>query len=154
MSALSASARASSGRRPAMSRRPSSPYSASAAAREATKTRCAAHGSPDGSTFTARFYSQNLLRWDVPRAALLVASAIPFGVFAALLWWNAARRRPGGDAVWIALFAAFGSFVVIYANSYFGHVLAGTFFLLSYVLAVDRDKHFYLAGFFSGCAVA
>jgi hypothetical protein len=85
--------------------------------------------------------------------AVVVAAALPFALFAALLWWRAARERRG-DAVWIALATAFSSYVVIYGSSYFGHVLAGTFFLLSYALTVDCDKDFYLAGFFSGCAVA
>jgi hypothetical protein len=86
--------------------------------------------------------------------AVAVAAALPFAIFATLLWWRAARVRPGSRAVWLALAAAFSSFVLIYGSSYFGHVLAGTFFLLSYVLAIDLDKRFHIAGLLAGCAVA
>ena len=86
--------------------------------------------------------------------AILIAAALPFAIFATLLWWRIARDRPGPSAVWYALVAAFGTSILNYGNAFFGHVLAGTFLLLSWVLSIDRNRYYLSAGLLAGCAVA
>lgn len=85
---------------------------------------------------------------------VVFASAVPFAVFAALVFSRVRRSfaRTGG-AVWLALLAACGSCLLSYGGIFFGHMLAATFFLAAYALAVDREKHFVLAGFLGSCAV-
>ncbi len=87
--------------------------------------------------------------------AIVVAAAIPFAVYALLIWLRLLRRTAlsPSRATWYALLAAFGTSVFNYGNSYFGHVLAGALFLLSYVLAIERERYFVLAGALGGFAV-
>jgi len=85
----------------------------------------------------------------------LVASAIPFSIFALLIYFRLRRTSAlsPSEAVWWSLLAAFGTSIFNYGNSYFSHVLAGTLFLASYLLAVERERHFAWAGLLGGCAV-
>jgi hypothetical protein len=85
---------------------------------------------------------------------VVVACAIPFAVFAALVFSRVRRNlaSPRG-AVWIALMAACGTCLANYGGMFFGHMLAATFFIAAYALAVDRERHFALAGFLGSCAV-
>jgi hypothetical protein len=85
---------------------------------------------------------------------VLFASAIPFGVFAALVFARVRRHATSpGAAVWIAWIAAFGTCLGNYGGCFFGHMLAATLFLAAYALAVDRERHFLVAGFLGSAAV-
>jgi hypothetical protein len=86
--------------------------------------------------------------------AVFIAAGVPFAIFALLLLWRALRGGIApGRAVWTALGAAFGTCLASYGGIYFGHMLASTLFLGAYVLAVERQQRFVLAGFLGGCAV-
>lgn len=83
-----------------------------------------------------------------------VCAALPFALFALLLLVRLLRERaPPRTAVWLALGAAFGTCLANYGGIYFGHLLAATLFLASYVLACERQERFVLAGFLGGSAV-
>ena len=84
----------------------------------------------------------------------VVAAAIPFAAFVALLQRRAAKWMRGSDAVWIALLAAFGTVAFPYAGMYLGHVLAGALFVFAYHFATsDRERDAYLAGVLAGLTV-
>jgi hypothetical protein len=84
----------------------------------------------------------------------LVACAVPFAIFAALLLRRLFREgQPARAAVWLTLAAAFGTFLAHYGASFFGCMLAGTLLLGCYVLAAEKEERFGWAGFLGGCAV-
>jgi hypothetical protein len=84
----------------------------------------------------------------------LVASSVPFAIYATLLLWRLLREqgRPR-VAVPLSMVAAFGTCVANYANVYFGHMLGAVLLLGAYVLACERERHFVVAGFLGGCSV-
>ncbi|MHB8419514.1 MAG: glycosyltransferase family 39 protein [Myxococcales bacterium] len=84
----------------------------------------------------------------------VLAAGVPFAIFAVLLLARLLREglRPRA-AVWAALAAAFGTCIVNCGNTFFGHMLAGTLFLGSFILACELERDFVLAGFLGGCAV-
>ncbi len=84
----------------------------------------------------------------------LVAAAIPFSIFAVLLLARLSRVAPPSRAAWMALTTAFGTCLVCYGGMFFSHMLAATLFLAAYVLAIDRQRSFVLAGFLGAMAVA
>jgi hypothetical protein len=85
---------------------------------------------------------------------IVVCCAIPFAIFAALVFSRVRRRaRSPSAAVWITLAATCGTCLLNYGGFFVGHMLAATFFIAAYALAVDREKHFVLAGFLGSCAV-
>ena len=84
---------------------------------------------------------------------VVVACAIPFAVFAALVFARVRRRASPKGAVWLALTAVCGTCLLNYAGFFLGHMLAATLFIAAYALAVDREKHFALAGFLGSLAV-
>ncbi len=84
----------------------------------------------------------------------LVACAVPFAIFATLLLRRLlGQGTPAASAVWLTMAAVFGTFLAHYGASYFGCMLAAALLLGGYVLAVEQDKRFALAGFLGGCAV-
>jgi hypothetical protein len=62
----------------------------------------------------------------------VVAAAIPFGMFVLLLQRRAATGLPAREAVWVAFLAAFGTPLLSYGSTYFGHMLSGTLFVFAY----------------------
>lgn len=85
---------------------------------------------------------------------IVVACAIPFAIYAALVFARVRKgsRSPRG-AVWIALAAACSTCLLDYGGFFLGHMLAATLFLAAYALAVDREKHFLVAGLLGSAAV-
>ena len=85
----------------------------------------------------------------------LVGGAIPFAAFLAMLWWRLMQRGDwrARSTVPLALLAGFGSVLFNYGNAYFGHMLAATCFLGAWVLLMDVQRHFVLAGCLISCAV-
>jgi hypothetical protein len=84
-----------------------------------------------------------------------VACAIPFAVFAMLVFRRLARRGLSLRAVvWITLGAAFASPLRCYGSQFLGNMLAATLFLGAYVLAVEDEDNFELAGLLGGLAGA
>jgi len=96
-------------------------------------------------------------RADIARAVhlgTLVCAAIPFSLFALLLLWRA--RREGASATVatvVALGCVFGTFAFNYGGAFFGHMLAATFLVGGWALAVEKKERFVLAGFLGGCSV-
>lgn len=85
---------------------------------------------------------------------ILVASAIPFAVFTALVFSRVRRRASSASAaVWITLLGVYGTCLFNYGTIFYGHILAAAFFVGAYSLAVDREKYFFLAGFLGAAAV-
>jgi hypothetical protein len=82
----------------------------------------------------------------------LVAAAVPFTIFALLLFHQAARRLDDAHAILIALVAAFSTCLVNYGDVFFGHMMAAALIVGSYALAKER-RRLALAGFIGGCAV-
>jgi hypothetical protein len=85
-------------------------------------------------------------------ASDLVAAAVPFSIFALLLFLQAARRLDDVHASIIALVTAFSTCLVNYGNVFFGHMMAAALIVGSYALAKER-KHLVLGGFVGGCSV-
>ncbi len=86
--------------------------------------------------------------------ALVLACAIPFGVFTALVFGRVRRvARSPAAAVWITLLASLGTCLANYASIHFGHVMAVMFLIAAYSLAVDRERHFALAGLSASLSV-
>jgi hypothetical protein len=86
--------------------------------------------------------------------AIVVASAIPFALFAALVFARVRRRaRTPRAAVWIALMAVCGTCLLNYGGFFLGHMMAAMLFIAAYRLAVDRERSFLFAGFLGSCAV-
>jgi hypothetical protein len=84
----------------------------------------------------------------------IFASAVPFTVFAWLVWKRVARAAKSASAtVWVTMLAVFGTCLENYAGMYLGHMLAAAFFVGAYALAVDRRERFVLAGFLGSLAV-
>jgi hypothetical protein len=84
----------------------------------------------------------------------VLGAAVPFALFALMLLWRLLGQRTGPRAaVWWTLGGAFGTCLANYGGTFFGHMLAATLFLGSYVLACEREERFVLAGFLGGCAV-
>jgi hypothetical protein len=83
----------------------------------------------------------------------IVASAIPFGAFAYLLYRRAARGIPRRAAVFIALLAALGTPLLSYAGMYLGHTLSGALFVFSYDAATRPRPRALVAGVLAGLAV-
>jgi len=84
----------------------------------------------------------------------LVAAAIPFAAFVALLRSRAAKWVGNGEAVWIALLAAFGTSAFPYSGMYMGHVLAGALFVFAYHFATsDPERRAYACGLLAGLTV-
>ncbi len=82
-----------------------------------------------------------------------VACAVPFAVFAMLVLWRLSRRGLSlRAAVWMTLAVAFGTPLAVYGGQYLGNMLAATLFLGAYVLAIEREEGFVLAGFLGGLA--
>jgi hypothetical protein len=99
---------------------------------------------------------QHATRVDIGAAVLLgevFASALPFGAFVLLVARRASRAVSPRDAVWMALAGACGTFVLPYAGTYMGHVLAGTLFVVAYHEATSMPGRAALAGFLAGLAV-
>lgn len=95
--------------------------------------------------------------WDRAQAvhlANVVGAAAPFAIFLLLLLARARREGLGpAQATLVALLAGFGTFLFNYGGAFFGHMLAAAFLVGGWVLAVDRQERFVLAGFLGGCAV-
>ncbi len=89
----------------------------------------------------------------------IVASAIPFGAFVLLLERRAELSMRAQEAVWVALLAAFGTPLLSYGSTYFGHMLSGTLFVFAYRAAnlatSDRQPFRWalVAGFLAGLGV-
>jgi hypothetical protein len=89
----------------------------------------------------------------------IVAAALPFGAFVLLLERRAERDMPARQAVWFALLAAFGTPLLSYGATYFGHMLSGTLFVFAYDAATratsDREPSRWalIAGFCAGLGV-
>jgi hypothetical protein len=65
-------------------------------------------------------------------------------------------RKEGLDparSVVLAMLVGFGTFAFNYGGAFFGHMLAAAFLVAGWSLAVDKQKHFVLAGFLGGCSV-
>jgi hypothetical protein len=93
---------------------------------------------------------------DVDVAVLLgdvVASAIPLGAFALLLYRRAARGIAHPEAVFVALLATLGTSLLSYGGVYLGHALGGALFLYSYDEATRPKPRALLAGVLAGLAV-
>src|SRR5580704_5824410 len=58
-----------------------------------------------------------------------VAAALPFAAFVLLLERRAERGMSAPAAVWVAFLAAFGTPLLSYGSTYFGHMLSGTLFV-------------------------
>jgi len=65
----------------------------------------------------------------------IVAAALPFGAFVLLLERRAERGMGAQEAVWVALLAAFGTPLLSYGSTYFGHMLSGALFVFAYEAA-------------------
>ena len=86
--------------------------------------------------------------------AIATTSAIPFGIFAALVLHRVlnAAAAVRGWPVWAVSLCLFGTFVWIYAGIFMAHTLAGLLLVASYVLAAERGRWYLLAGLLGGCA--
>jgi hypothetical protein len=83
----------------------------------------------------------------------VVACAIPFAVFAMLVFRRLARRGLSPRAaVWVTLAAAFASPLRCYGAQFLGNMLAATLFLGAYILAIEQEEDFVLAGLLGGLA--
>jgi hypothetical protein len=82
----------------------------------------------------------------------LVAAAVPFAIFALLLFHQAARFLDDARAIVIALVTAFSTCLVNYGNVFFGHMMAAALIVGSYALAKER-RRLLLAGLIGGCSV-
>jgi hypothetical protein len=81
-----------------------------------------------------------------------VAAAVPFALFAVLVYGRAASRLGAPAALRVAWASAFSTCLFNYGNIYYGHMLAALLFLAAYLLAADHGRCA-LAGFLGGCSV-
>jgi hypothetical protein len=80
----------------------------------------------------------------------LVCGVIPFVMLLWLLYREAQRRTAAFPPALLAMLPLYGSFVFIYAGTFYNHVLSALLLLLSYIFM--KDKRFMLAGLFAGLA--
>ncbi|HVP11094.1 MAG TPA: hypothetical protein VMV94_07910 [Phycisphaerae bacterium] len=86
--------------------------------------------------------------------AIATTSAIPFGIFGALVLRRVLTGGAGarGWQVWLVSLCLFGTFVSIYGGFFMAHTLAGLFLVSSYILAAEQGRWFWFAGLLGGCA--
>lgn len=78
-----------------------------------------------------------------------ICGSIPFALICTIFWRD--RRRTGaGDAWAVATLPLFGSFLFVYAGSFYNHLLGSLFILLAARSMLDRK--YLVAGLWAGCA--
>jgi len=75
----------------------------------------------------------------------LVCGTLPFLIILFFLFQAVSNSRKQGDLspVVLVLLAFYGSFLFLYTGTYFGHLLAGLFVFLSYLLLKKQTHHFW-----------
>jgi hypothetical protein len=82
----------------------------------------------------------------------VLVAALPFSLFAVLVYRRAASRLDAPVALRVAWASAFSTCLFNYGNIYYGHMLAALLFLAAFLLAADHGRCG-LAGFLGGCSV-
>lgn len=90
------------------------------------------------------------------RSALItggwLAGSLPFAIMVILLFLGIRKINTGISPVLLSALPFYGSFIFIYAGTFFSHVLTACLLLIAYILLKDRKRYF-LAGCFSGLAL-
>jgi hypothetical protein len=84
----------------------------------------------------------------------VLVSALPLGLFLLMVLIRLLKEgMPPRRAVWTALLLGYGTSLLVYGSVMFSHMLAATLLVAAYVLAVEREERFVLAGFLGSSAV-
>ena len=81
----------------------------------------------------------------------IVAGSVPFAVIMLLVWQRVRRSAWRIAPSTVVLLTFFGSFLFIYAGSFFGHLIGAMFVLLA--LRAKTLEHYVWTGVWGGCAV-
>ncbi len=92
----------------------------------------------------------NLWGTHVLMLGSFLLGSLPFVLMLLVLFKRIAGNRKSVSPVLLSTLPFYGSFVFIFAGTYFAHVFAGILLLLSYVF-LKRDRWF-IGGFFAGLA--
>jgi hypothetical protein len=80
----------------------------------------------------------------------LICGSIPFAIFMLLSLIGVKRNKSGLAPVLLSCMPFYGSFIFVFAGTYFTHILSGLLLLIAYIY-LKRSK-FFLAGLFAGLA--
>ncbi|MFA6923767.1 MAG: hypothetical protein WC223_05875 [Bacteroidales bacterium] len=74
--------------------------------------------------------------------------SLPFVIIITLTFLALRKLKPSFSPVLLVMLAFYGSFIFVFSGTYFNHILAGLFLLLSYIEL--KEKKYFLSGVFLG----
>jgi len=80
----------------------------------------------------------------------LICGSIPFVIFMVLSFVGMKRTKSGISPVLLSCMPFFGSFIFVFAGTYFTHMMSGLLLLIAYIYL--KKSGFILAGLFAGLA--
>ena len=79
-----------------------------------------------------------------------ICGSLPFVLFLLLALLAIHKKKPSVSPVFLVMMPFYGSFIFVFAGTYFAHIISAFLLLLAYLFL--KDKKYFLAGLFSGLA--
>jgi hypothetical protein len=79
-----------------------------------------------------------------------ITGSLPFVLFMLLAFFAIAKKEPSVSQVFLVMMPFYGSFIFVFAGTYFAHIMSAFLLLVAYLFL--KDKKYILAGLFSGLA--
>lgn len=79
-----------------------------------------------------------------------ICGSLPFVLFMLLALFAIRKKNPSVSPIFLVMMPFYGSFIFVFAGTYFAHIISAFLLLLAYLFI--KDKKYVLAGLFSGLA--
>ena len=79
-----------------------------------------------------------------------ICGSLPFVLFMLLALFAIRKKNPSVSPVFLVMMPFYGSFIFVFAGTYFAHIMSAFLLLVAYLFL--KDKKYVLAGLFSGLA--